>query len=157
LVLLIVQRLDSGGGGAVTTLSTHRTMANFGQQISGLLTYAVWPELTAFHALYQRDSLLRVHLSLMKFNLWLVGTAAFCALPFIPLIYPLWTTRKLALDPWVLGLLLVRLMLWASWTPSLTTLLAINRHYRAAVALLGEAILALGLAVMLVPRTGIRG
>ena len=64
--LLVTQR--SLAGGEVSRLATHRMIVNFGVMISSLLTTAVWPELTAMHALGKTQSLVRVHRTLAKLN-----------------------------------------------------------------------------------------
>jgi len=155
LTFVVVQKLHTSAD--ITRLSTLRTVANFGQLVSNFLILAVWPELTALHALEQRGPLVRIHHSLVKFNTWLVGLAGFGLLPLIPLIYPLWTAHRLVLDPIALVFLFARLVLWGSWYPSMTLLLATNRHYRVTLAILGEAVLAVGIGVLLVPGFGIRG
>lgn len=152
---VVVQRLHTGAD--ITRLATLRTVANFGQLVSNFLIAAVWPELTALYALEQRGQLVRIHHSLVKFNTWLVGLAGFGVFPLIPLIYPLWTAHRLVFDPVALVFLFARLVLWGSWYPSMILLLATNRHYRVTLVTLGEAILAVGLSALLVPRFGIRG
>ena len=155
LTFVVVQKLHASAD--VTRLATLRTIANFGQLVSNFLIVAIWPELTALHALEQRGPLIRIHHSLVKFNTWLVGVAGFGILPLIPLIYPLWTAHRLILDPIALVFLFARLVLWGSWYPSMILLLATNRHYRVTLVSLGEAVLAVGISVLLVPRFGIRG
>lgn len=144
-------------GAEVSRLSTHRTIANFGQTVSALLTTAVWPELTALHALNRKNQISHVHQSLAKFNVWLVGAACFGILPFLPVLYPVWTDHKLMLDYWTLGFLLARLMLWGVWNASLTVLCATNQHYKLGFTLLGEGILTGAMSLFLVPSMGIRG
>lgn len=153
--LLVTQR--SLAGGEVSRLATHRMIVNFGVMISSLLTTAVWPELTAMHALGKTQSLVRVHRTLAKLNLWLVGGLMLALLPLISWIYPLWTARKLTLDSWTLSFLMARLLLWTVWSASGTVLYASNRHYRPSVALLLDALVTGALAVYLVPILGIRG
>lgn len=155
ITLLVTQRVLAGG--EVSRLATHRTIANFGQMASALLTTAIWPELTALHALDQKATLSRVHRTLAKFNLWLVSAMAFGLLPFLPIIYPLWTAKTLILDAWTLGLLFSRLMLWGIWYSSLTVLAATNRHYRLGLLLLLEGALTGAMSIFLVPMLGIKG
>lgn len=153
--LLVTQR--SLAGGEVSRLATHRMIVNFGMMISSLLATAVWPELTAMHALGKTQSLVRVHRTLAKLNLWLVGGLMLALLPLISVLYPLWTARKLTLDFWTLGFLMARLLLWTLWSAGGTVLWASNRHYRPSVALLLSALITGALAVYLVPILGIRG
>jgi O-antigen/teichoic acid export membrane protein len=93
--LMVTQRWL--GGGEVSRLATHRMVVNFGMMVSSLLTNAVWPELTAMHALGKTRSLMRVHNTLAKLNLWIVGGSILVLLPIISELYPLWTARRLTL------------------------------------------------------------
>jgi O-antigen/teichoic acid export membrane protein len=153
--LAVTQKVLNGA--EVSRLSTHRTIASFGPTVSALLTTAIWPELTALHALHRRNPLSRVHQSLAKFNLWLVGAACFGMLPFLPIVYPVWTARELTLDYWTLGFLLARVSFWGIWNASLTVLCATNRHYKLGFILLAEGILTGAMSLFLVPSMGIRG
>ena len=153
--LMVTQRWL--GGGEVSRLATHRMVINFGVMVSSLLTNAVWPELTAMHALGKTHSLMRVHSTLAKLNLWLVGGLILVSLPLISVLYPLWTARRLSLDSWTLGFLTGRFFLWTVWNASSTVLCAGNRHYLPSIALVAEAIVTGVLAVCLVPTLGIRG
>ena len=153
--LLIIQK--SLGGGEVSRLATHRMIVNFGVMVSSLLTTAVWPELTAMHALGKTQSLVRVHRTLAKLNLWLVGGLMLALLPLVSVLYPLWTARQLTLDFWTLGFLMVRLLLWTVWSAGSTVLYASNRHYQPSIALLLEALITGVLAIYLVPVLGMRG
>jgi O-antigen/teichoic acid export membrane protein len=155
LTLVITQR--SLGAAEVSRLATHRTVVNFGIMLSALVTTAVWPELSALNAIGNKSGLVRVHRTLAKLNLWMVGGLMLCLLPLIHLLYPLWTARRLSLDSWTLTFMLARLLLWTIWSASATVLLASNKHYRPSFALLIEALLTGGLALYLIPILGIRG
>jgi len=155
LTLLITQR--SLGAAEVSRLSTHRTIVNFGIMLSALVTTAVWPELSVLNAVGDRAGLVRVHRTLAKLNLWMVGGLMLCLLPLIYLVYPVWTARRLALDSWTLTLMLARLLLWTIWSASSTVLLASNKHYRPSFALFVEALLTGALGLYLIPALGIRG
>src|SRR5262249_15386934 len=124
---------------------------------SGFLMSAVWPELTAVHARGQYEHLVRARRSLTKCNVWLVGAVTFGVLPFLPWIYPSWTVGRLTLDEWTLVFLTMRLVIWGMWSPSMTVLMATNRHQRMALVLLSAAGVTSLLAVALVPVMGIGG
>lgn len=145
------------GGGEVSRLATHRMVVNFGMMVSSLLTNAVWPELTAMHALGKTRPLMRVHSTLAKLNLWIVGGSILVLLPVISKLYPMWTARRLSLDSWTLGFLIGRFLLWTIWNASSTILCAGNRHYLPSIAFVSESIVTGALAVCLVPALGIRG
>ena len=153
--LIVLQR--SINGGEVSRLATHRTVVNMAIMISGLLTNAVWPELTALHARSQNEQLKKTHRSLARMNMWLVGAVAFGMLPFIPLVYPSWTAGKLVIDGWTLAFLMTRMLLWGVWSASMTMLCAINKQKAVAGVLLAAASLTSGLSIWLIPRMGISG
>ena len=153
--LMVAQR--HLGGGEVSRLATHRMILNFGVMASSLLTTAVWPELTAMHALGKTHSLIRIHNTLAKLNLWLIGGSLLVLLPVIAVVYPVWTARRLSLDSWTLGFLIGRFLLWTVWSIRSAVLCAGNRHYGPSIALILEAFLTGALAVYLVPALGIRG
>jgi O-antigen/teichoic acid export membrane protein len=155
LILVITQR--SLGAAEVSRLSTHRTVVNFGIMLSGLVITAVWPELSALNAVGNKAGLIRVHRTLAKLNLWMVGGLMLCLLPLIYLLYPVWTARRLSLDSWTLTFMLARLLLWTIWGASSAVLLASNKHYRPSFALLVEALLTGALGLYFIPIFGIRG
>jgi O-antigen/teichoic acid export membrane protein len=153
--LMVLQR--SLDGAEVSRLATHRTVVNLAVMVSGLLTTAVWPELTALHARSEAEQLRKAHRSLARMNMWLVGAVALGMLPFIPLIYPSWTAGRLAVDPWTLAFLITRMLVWGIWSASMTMLCAINRQKVLAAVLLGAATLTSMLAIWLIPRIGMSG
>jgi O-antigen/teichoic acid export membrane protein len=153
--LMVLQR--SINGGEVSRLATHRTVVNFAVMASGLLTNAVWPELTSLHARSQTDQLIKTHRSLARINMWLVGAVAFGMLPFLPLIYPSWTVGRLTLDSWTLTFLVTRILLWGIWSASMTVLCAINKQRSVALVLFGAASLTSVLSILLIPKIGMGG
>jgi len=153
--LMVLQR--SLNGGEVSRLATHRTVVNVAILASGLLTNAIWPELTALHARAQTQQLIKTHRSLARLNLWLVASVAFIMLPVIPLVYPSWTAGRLTIDSWTLAFLLTRIVLWGIWSASLTLLCAINRQKSVAVVLFGAALITSATSIVLIPRMGMSG
>lgn len=153
--LLLLQR--SLAGGEVSRLATHRTVVNVAAMVSGLLTTAMWPEITALHARSQSQQLIKAHRTLVRLNLWLVAGVSLGMLPFISLIYSTWTGGRLSIDSWTLAFLLIRMLLWGIWSASMTMLCAINRQRSVACVLLGAATLTSVLSLWLIPRFGISG
>jgi O-antigen/teichoic acid export membrane protein len=153
--LMIVQ--SSLDGGEVSRLATHRTVVNLAMMASGLLTTAVWPELTALHARGEHNQLRKTHRSLARMNMWLVGAVAFGMLPFVPLIYPSWTAGRLSIEPWTLAFLMTRMLLWGIWSASMSMLCAINKQKSVAGVLLAGAAVTTLFSLWLIPRIGISG
>ncbi|HUS10201.1 MAG TPA: polysaccharide biosynthesis C-terminal domain-containing protein [Pyrinomonadaceae bacterium] len=153
--LMVVQGAHDGG--AVSRLATHRTVVNLAMMGSTLLMSAVWPEFTTLHARSESEKLIKLHRTLARMNTWLVGALAFGMLPFVALIYPLWTAGRLSIDKWTLAFLILRMLVWGTWSASMILLCSINKHKFVALSLIGSAILTGGLSVVLVPRMGISG
>jgi O-antigen/teichoic acid export membrane protein len=153
--MLVLQK--SLAGGEVSRLATHRTAINLSVMISGLLTNAMWPELTALHARSRKGQLMKAHRSLARVNMWLVGAVLFGLLPFLPMVYSTWTLGKLGLDQWTLAFLIARGLLWSIWISSLTVLCSINKQKVVAYSLVASAIVSGGLAIALIPRVGVKG
>lgn len=153
--LMVVQ--GSHDGGAVSRLATHRTVVNMAMLGSTLLMSAVWPEFTTLHARSENDKLIKLHRTLARMNTWLVGLIAFGMLPFVTLVYPLWTAGRLTIDSWTLAFLVLRMLVWGTWSASMILLCSINKHKFVALSLIGAALLTGGLSVVLVPKMGISG
>lgn len=153
--LIVLQRTLAGG--EVSRLATHRTVVNLAMLVSGLLTSAVWPELTSLHARSQTPQLIKAHRSLARLNMWLVALVAFAMLAFLPLVYPSWTAGRLTVDPLTLTFLIIRMLVWGTWSASMITLCAINKQKVVAYAVIGAATLTSLSSIWLVPRIGISG
>lgn len=153
--LMVVQ--GSLAAGEASRLATHRTIVNLAMMVSGLLTSSMWPELTSLHARLERDRLIKAHRSLARMNMWLVGAIVIGMLPFIPIIYPAWTARRLEIDTFTLAFLVSRMVLWGMWSASVILLCAINRQKLVALVLIGAAVLTSAISILLVSQIGISG
>ena len=92
-----------------------------------------------------------------KLNGFLVGGVLLLFLPVSEWVYSLWTTRKLSLDITTLSLLTAQTILWSLWSSSSTVLYATNRQGRLTLVLLMNALVAVGISWVIVPRMGIIG
>lgn len=153
--VLVVQSL--AGGAEVTQLTTQRTMVNMGRMIASQLPIVLWPEITAMSARGEQDKLLRVHRSMAKMVAFMVGALLFALLPLGRIVYSLWTLRSLSFDPSLYGIMAAQTIAWGVWSSSSTVLVATNRQRRLASFLIANAALTIALAVVLVPRLGVRG
>jgi len=155
VTLIIVQKF--GGSSNVSTLATHRTVVNMAITACNLLLYAITPELTALHARNELERLARVHRTLTKLSVWIVGFALLVALPAISIFYPIWTVRRLELDWVTLLILAARTIVYAQWSASLVLLTSTNRQKKASLVVAGSTLVILVSALLLVPQFGIRG
>jgi O-antigen/teichoic acid export membrane protein len=155
VTLIVVQKY--WGSSDVSTLATHRTVVNMAVLACNLLLYSITPEITALHARNELDKLGRVHSTLTKLSVWIVGFALLAALPAISILYPIWTVRRLSLDWVTLLILSARTILYAQWSASLVLLTSINRQKTASLVIAASTMLILVMALLLVPQLGIRG
>lgn len=145
------------GGSEVSRLATHRTAINLAQMVSGLLTNAIWPELTSLYSSGKKEQLAKLYHGLVKLNIWFVVAVTFGLLPFLSILYSTWTAKQLVLDRWTLAFLVLRVVTWGSWSASATLLYAINQQKLIAVVQFGAALITSTLAFFLIPLFGIRG
>lgn len=153
--VLVVQTL--AGGAEVTQLATQRTMVNMARMLASQLPIVLWPEITAMSARGELARLLRVHRSMAKMVAFLTGALLFALLPLGRTVYGLWTLRSLSFDPALYAIMAAQTVAWGIWSSSSTVLVATNRQARLAKFLVANAVVTLGLAVLLVPRLGVRG
>jgi O-antigen/teichoic acid export membrane protein len=153
--VLVVQLL--AGGAEVTQLTTQRTMVNMGRMLASQLPIVLWPEITAMSARGEQAKLLRVHRSMAKMVAFMVGALLFALLPLGRTVYGWWTLRSLSFDPSLYGIMAAQTIAWGVWGSSSTVLVATNRQRRLAGFFVANAAVTIALAVVLVPRFGVRG
>lgn len=145
------------GGVAVAQLATHRTISSMGKIVATQLASAIWPELTALEALGDTERLVRLHRTAAKIVAFLAGIPLLAFFPASPWVYRAWTMRELSLDAVILGLFVLQTILWGVWYAGWTVLMATNRQGRLVWFLAVNALVSMGLCVLLVPKLGIRG
>lgn len=153
--LMVIQ--GALGGVAVAQLATHRTMSSMGKIVATQLASAIWPELTALEAVGDRRRLIRLHRTAAKLVAFLAGIPLLAFFPLSSWVYQAWTMRELTLDGFILGLFILQTILWGVWYSGWTVLMATNRQGRLVWFLAINAVISMGLCVILVPRMGIRG
>ncbi len=153
--LMVIQ--GALGGVAVAQLATHRTISSMGKIVATQLASAIWPELTALEALGDTERLVRLHRTAAKLVAFLAGIPLIAFFPISSWVYRAWTMRELSLDPVLLAALVLQTVLWGVWYAGWTVLMATNRQGRLVWLLAVNAMISMGLCVLLVPRMGIRG
>ena len=153
--LMIIQ--GSLGGVAVAQLATHRTISSMGKIVATQLASAIWPELTALEALGDTGRLVRLHRTAAKLVAFLAGIPLLAFFPMSAWVYRMWTMRELSLDAVILGVFILQTILWGVWYAGWTVLMATNRQGRLVWLLAVNALVSMGLCILLVPRMGIRG
>jgi len=154
-VLLVVAM--SGSTTAVALFATHRTMCGLVNYISSFVQSPMMPELNYMYSRGEIDQLRRVSLLAMKLVTLTSTFAGVCLWLVLPVVYPRWTGKSLALDAPLLAILLTQAVLAVGWQSSGWVLMASNRHRRISVAALINGILTIGLGLVLAPHWGAAG
>jgi len=142
---------------AVTMFSTLRTLARLNFQLTTVIAWALWPELSAaFGAgdirlariLHRRAYQASLALSLAAgVFLWFAG----------PLIYRVWIRNAVAFDATTFHIMLVVTLANSLWFTSSVVPMSTNAHHRLTIALTIASAVALGLGWVLVSLMGISG
>ncbi len=142
---------------AVTAFSTLRTLSRLNSQLTTVLGWAVWPELSvAFGAgdlslariLHRRVYQVGVGLSLLTgIFLWFAG----------PVIYGFWIRNAVTFDSTCFHVLLVITLANSLWFTSSVVPMSTNAHHRLTLTLLALAMGSLAVGWVLIPSMGIVG
>lgn len=152
-VLLVSASL---GGAAVALLVSTRTLANVAGNFIGMLTGAVWPEVTRLHAI-GAEAQLRIGNRCLSAASVVSSAAIAGALWFNGAsVIRTWTSGKLEPDVVLLRLFLIALLLQAPWVASSLISTATNRNRRLSFLRAGSAILTVVATSILLPHIGIR-
>lgn len=142
---------------AVAVYATHRTASGLIGYIAALLQAPLWPELTFLDSQGRRTDLARTSLLAVKVVGAVSSAAAVALAALLPVIYPLWTGRRLQFNAALLAAFLIHAVLSAGWMTSGWSLLAANQHRRPALCSIANALLTIGLSVFMVGRWGVLG
>ena len=154
MVLIVNSAL---GAVAVVQFVTIRMLSNIIPQGLAVVNSALWPEMTIVDARGERERLIRLSRWLVKFSVSVAVLVALLIRFVGPDLYHLWTGRQIAFEPRVLDLLLIQAVLMAVWNASGLPLLASNRQRAYAWWTLLNAVVSIGLALILVRPFGLVG
>ena len=116
------------GAGSVAAFVTLRTLSNAVRQLYGVISHALWPELTALEAQGRQETLREVLLLTAK----ALTAASVCAAVFLHFaggdIVALWTRARIVFDQRLLDAFLLLLVAQTPWLACSTVLMASNRH-----------------------------
>jgi O-antigen/teichoic acid export membrane protein len=154
-VLLVVAM--SGSTTAVALFATHRTVCGLVNYISSFVQSPMMPELNYMYSRGEIDQLRRVSLLAMKVVTLTSTFAGICLWLVLPVVYPRWTGKSLALDLPLLAILLTQAVLAVGWQSSGWVLMASNRHRQISVAALINGVLTIGLGLVLASHWGTAG
>jgi O-antigen/teichoic acid export membrane protein len=150
-VVLVSGRL---GGVAVGLFVVSRTLVNLTRQGTAMLRTVFWPDLIRLDARGDQEHLRVIHRVLVT-TTTAVSVAVGAALWFEgPEVLGVWTRGAITPDPVLLRLLVVGVILQASWQASSVFSAAFNQHRTLAAAYLTSSVLGLLAAATLIDRWG---
>jgi len=142
---------------AVALYATHRTASGLLGHVGNLFMASTWPDFSFAYAEGEKEKLARMALLTVRAVVFMSAVAAVALWVLLPEIYPLWTAKRLGLQPWLMALFLAQGILAAGWSTAGWVLLASNEHRTLAWWALANAGLTVTMAVLLAPRYGIFG
>lgn len=145
------------GSSEVASLATLKSAAGLGVAVSSFVAATITPEFTVLHASGAHDRLGRLYWLFVKSQLAIVTAASLCTVLLLPLVYPVWTARRLQVDGLVLAVLTGKAIAWGGWCAANTLLLSINRQRVVAAGMLAGGIFTAVSTALVAQRFGVRG
>jgi O-antigen/teichoic acid export membrane protein len=142
----------------VGIFATHRTLASVPNYIGPLVQGPMLPEMSTLYGQGRNEELKRMAMTAVRTVMFLTGAVALAVWVAGPLAFRLWTRRAIALEPLLLGLLLIQGFLSAAWSTCSWGPLAANHHRVIAALSMAAWLATVGSALLvLVPRWGTTG
>ena len=142
---------------AVVAYATFRTLSRLAYQLGGVITNAVWPEMSFAFGSGDMRMARALHRRTFQVVVWLVAPAALVIAVAGRFLLETWTSGSVPYMPALLYLLLGTAVIEATWTASALVLLGSGNHHRIAGAYLAGAAVSITLAVISMPRFGVEG
>ena len=142
---------------AVVAFATFRTLSRLTYQLGGVITNAVWPEMSFAFGSGDMRMARALHRRTFQVVAWLVAPAALVIALGGRFLLHAWTSGSVPYMPALLYLLLGTAVIEATWTASALVMLGSGNHHRIAGAYLAGAAVSITLAVASMPRFGVEG
>jgi O-antigen/teichoic acid export membrane protein len=126
-------------------------------QLGGVITNAVWPEISFAFGSDDVKMARALHRRTFQVVMWLVVPAAILIAVAGRILLHAWTRGSVPYMPALLYLLLATAVVEATWTASAVVMLGSGKHHRIAGAYLVGAGVSIALAIASMPRFGVEG
>ncbi len=141
----------------VAAYATHRTISGVVRYPAALLLAPMFPEFGFLWGQQRLDEVRYMALLAIKVVVLASGAVVLVLWAWLPVVYPLWTSRELVFAPWLLGIFLLQVLLLAGWSTSGWALLATNQHRSLSFWAVSNAALTIIGALLLVKPLGMFG
>ena len=142
---------------AVVAFATFRTLSRLVFQLGGVVTNAVWPEISFAFGGGDVKMTRALHRRTFQVVMWLVVPAALVIAVAGRILLSAWTGDSVPYMPALLYLLLATAVIEGTWTASAVVMLGSGKHHRIAGAYLIGAAVSIALAIASMPRFGVEG
>lgn len=139
----------------VVAFATFRTLSRLAYQLGGVITNAVWPEMSFAFGTGDVTMARTLHRRTFQVVMWLVAPAALVIALGGRVLLHAWTGGSVPYMPTLLYLLLATAVIEATWTASAVVMLGSGRHHRIAGAYLAGAAVSVAMAIASMPRFGV--
>lgn len=145
------------GAAPVVLFATLRTLSRFLLQLVGIFNSAIWPELSVAFGTQNLELARKLHHRSCQMALWVSALASLGLTIAGEQILKIWTGGKVVMDAPLFYLLLAVVVSNCLWGTSQMVPMATNQHQRVALRYITSTVIALLIAVILMPYWGLRG
>jgi O-antigen/teichoic acid export membrane protein len=136
------------GPASVAVFSTTRTAANVMVQLTGLFSWASWPEISRQFGLQRRDLVAAYLTHGMQISAIVAAVLGLILIAAAPIIFSVWTAGRVAPDRMLVALLTVASAMRSLHLFPTSILLATNQHVRYGFCYLAICLTVIGLVYM---------
>jgi len=145
------------GSVAVTEFSTLRTLSRVNFQLTTVIAWALWPELSRAFGAGNLPLARKLHRHAYQAALALSVAAGLALCFFGPALYSHWIRNAVRFDANTFHILLLVTLVNSLWFTSSVVLMSTNAHHRITLAYVGLSLVSMGLGRILLARQGLSG
>jgi O-antigen/teichoic acid export membrane protein len=116
------------GPAAVVVFQAHRTICNIVVQLMNTINFGVWPEFSLAYGAGDLELTRRLHRKACQYSLWISAATCIVVAAASPMIFRVWTSGRVTLEPALFAVLLGTVIVRSLWWTSSVVPIAVNRH-----------------------------
>jgi len=145
------------GPAFVVVLSTTRTILNVAQKSLGMVSNAVWPEMSTAYGAGDMAMARKLHRGACKLSLWISLCAVLGLFCFGESVLEVWTRGEVPFDSVFFSLMLLVIFVHSLWFASYVVPAATNKHEKLSLVYLVGACLSIAIAMSITRQNGLTG
>jgi len=146
LNLIIAAQIDAA---TIPLFTTVRTLANTFSQAANILTAPLRPDIVRFHVQGDFDKLVQTFRACWLVSGSVINIGLVVVIPFIPILYTVWTRGKLEFNPVLFAMLALSVSIRTAYAPLAAYVTGMNRLQAQSVINTTQAALTIGMPLLL--------